>query len=373
MQFIIIAVFAGIVSYVLARGVRFFALKHNIVDQPGEQRKIHKEPIPLLGGIAPFSAFAVLAVLYYFFRPAEWHVIADAQVAGKHIAGIILGGFFLVVGGVLDDVFRFPPKIQILWPVLAALTIIASGIGVEAISNPFGGDVIHLDTYKILVLWWNDAPRYFTVFADTLTFLWLIGAIYTTKLLDGLDGLVSGIAVIGMSIIAIISVFLFINYPTAILAAIAVGAFAGFLFLNFYPAKIFLGEGGSTLAGYLLGVFAIISGAKFATLLLILGIPILDSVWVVLRRIFIEKRSPFRGDRKHLHFRLLDSGFSHRAAVLILYFFSASFGTFALFLQSRQKLLTLAVLIAIMVAGSILLVRRQQKFIASQKRTNTLA
>ncbi len=361
MDFIIVAVCAACISYTLTYGVRFFALRLGIVDAPGESRKIHRKPTPLLGGIAVYSALVAMIVLYFFFRPESWHSITDAHVHPKHLVGILVGGFFLVFGGVLDDKFRLGPRTQVIWPILSILAVIIFGIGVEVISNPFGG-VIHLDAYKVLLLWWNDLPRYFTVIADMLTVIWLMGTIYTTKLLDGLDGLVSGVTVIGMSIIAIISAFFFINYPTAILATMTAGVFLGFLFWNFYPAKIFLGESGSTLAGYLLGVFAIVSGAKFATLLLILGIPILDAAWVIIRRILIEKRSPFTGDRKHFHFRLLDSGFSHRSSVLLLYFFSASFGILGLFLQSSQKILALIILGILMLVGGVLLVRRQQKY-----------
>lgn len=367
MDFFIIALVAFIISYALTGVVRLLALRFGIIDQPGDQRKIHRKPVPLLGGVAIYGALALAIFLYYFLRPEPWHVITDVHVQGKHLVGILVGALFLVIGGCIDDVFRLKPKTQIVWPVLACLTVIISGVGVEIISNPLGGGALHLDAYKFLVLWYNDLPRYFTLFADVLTFLWLIGSIYTTKLLDGLDGLVSGITVIGMAIIAIVSVFFFINYPTAILATIIAAVFTGFLIWNFYPAKIFLGEGGSTLAGFLLGVCAIISGAKFATLLLILGIPILDAVWVIFRRIFIEKSSPFGGDKKHLHFRLLDVGFSHRMSVLILYFFSASFGALALFFQTKQKFVSLLVLLAIMIVGSALLIKRQQKFLSAEK------
>lgn len=346
MSFLIIAILSVAASYILTYLVRHCALRLNIVDRPGGQRKIHSEPIPLLGGVALFIALVSVSAFYYFVHFENWHAITDFQIHPKHLAGILMGGFLLVIGGVLDDIFRLGPRTQIIWPICAVLVVISSGIGVEVISNPLGG-VLHLDAYNI---------------TDTLTFFWLMGTIYTTKLLDGLDGLVSGVTSIGMVIIAIISIFIFVNYPTAILATITAGVFVGFLFWNFYPAKIFLGESGSTLAGYLLGVFAIISGAKFATLLLILGIPILDAAWVILRRIFIEKRSPFSGDRKHLHFRLLDAGFSHRTAVLILYFFSASFGILALFLQSSQKILALVLLAILMIMGGILLVRRRQKY-----------
>ncbi|MEK7122283.1 MAG: MraY family glycosyltransferase, partial [Patescibacteria group bacterium] len=210
------------------------------------------------------------------------------------------------------------------------------------------GTHLLLNQWEILIFWWNGLPRYFTVFADLLTFVWLFGTMYTTKLLDGLDGLVSGITVIGAMTIGLVSLLFFVNEPTAVLSFLTAGAFAGFLIWNFNPAKIFLGEAGSVLAGFFLGVLAIISGAKFAIALLILGIPILDTAWIIFRRIVIEKRSPFQGDRKHLHFRIVDAGFTQRQTVFLLWAVSALFGVSALFMQTRQKFAALILLVAVM-------------------------
>jgi len=150
---------------------------------------------------------------------------------------------------------------------------------------------------------------------------------------------------------------------TALLCIILAGVALGFLIFNFHPAKIFLGEGGSTFLGFTLGTLAIISGGKIATALLCMGIPILDVIWVVSRRL-ITKKSPFLGDKKHLHFRLLDIGFSHRQTVLFLWFMSACFGITALFLKSRGKLIALGVLAFIMIVLALILVwlyRRKYK------------
>lgn len=359
MIFVLLGSAAALVSVGFAFYVRRFALRYGIVDVPSGGRKLHAKPTPLLGGVAIYAALVVCIVAYYVLRPESWIALTDSHVHGKHIIGILLGGGILVIGGILDDIFSLQPRYQIFAPILAVIVVISFGIGVDILTNPFGG-VIRLDQWNILLVWWNDLPRYFTVWADLITFIWLMGMIYTTKLLDGLDGLVSGITAIGAAIIALISILFFVSMPTAMLSSIIAGVFAGFLILNFYPAKLFLGEAGSTLAGYLLGVMAIISGAKFATLLLILGIPILDVAWVLIRRVIIEKSSPFVGDRKHLHFRMLDAGFSHRTAVLILYFFSASFGVAGLFLQSAEKMMALGVVLGVMVMGGLLLYRRQR-------------
>ncbi|MBI2483686.1 undecaprenyl/decaprenyl-phosphate alpha-N-acetylglucosaminyl 1-phosphate transferase [Candidatus Uhrbacteria bacterium] len=359
MTFVALAGAVVLISVVFTGVIRRIALRYAIVDAPIGGRKLHTQPTPLLGGLAIYAACTVSIVLYYLLSPDSWIAITDAHVHGKHLFGILLGGGILVLGGMLDDIYSLRPRYQILAPIFAAIVVISFGIGVDVITNPFGG-VIRLDQWNILLFWWNDLPRFVTVWADLITFMWLMGMMYTTKLLDGLDGLVSGITVIGAVIISLVSIVFFVNMPTAVLSLIIAGAFAGFLIMNFHPAKIFLGEAGSTLAGYMLGVIAIISGAKFATLLLILGIPILDVAWVLARRVIVEKRSPFVGDRKHLHFRLLDAGFSHRSAVLALYFFSASFGIAGLFLQSAEKLMALGVVVALMVVCGFLLYRRQQ-------------
>jgi UDP-GlcNAc:undecaprenyl-phosphate GlcNAc-1-phosphate transferase len=172
---------------------------------------------------------------------------------------------------------------------------------------------------------------------------------YTTKLLDGMDGLVTGISAIGAVVIFLLSLTPQVMQPqTALLSIAFAGSLLGFLILNFYPAKIFLGESGSTFAGFMLGVLAIVSGSKIATAMLVMGIPLLDALWVILQRI-MNKQSPIQGDRRHLHFRLLDIGFSEPQAVLFLYALSGFFGATALFLQSMGKLVALFMLVLVMV------------------------
>jgi predicted adenine nucleotide alpha hydrolase (AANH) superfamily ATPase len=172
---------------------------------------------------------------------------------------------------------------------------------------------------------------------------------YTTKLLDGVDGLVSGVSGIGALIIFFFTLTTRYYQPDIAFASIAlVGAIAGFLIFNWNPAKIFLGEGGSLLLGYILGVLAIISGGKIAIALLVMGIPVLDVAWTILRRV-LKGQNPFRfADRKHLHHRLLDLGLGQKKTVLIFYAFSLIFGLSGLFLQSRGKFLALLLLLFIM-------------------------
>jgi len=231
----------------------------------------------------------------------------------------------------------------------------ASGIGIDYISNPLGG-VFRFDSWQLEIFRFNGLPYFITVWADLFTFFWLLGMIYTTKFLDGLDGLTSGVTVIGSLIIAALSLTATVFQPeTALLSLIVAAAFLGFLIFNWNPASIFLGESGSLFAGFSLGVLAIISGGKIATALLILGIPILDVAWVILRRLFY-RRSPFSADRGHLHLRLVDSGLSVRVVVIVLYVLTILFGLSSLFLQSRAKVLALVFLgVTVFFVGGVLI------------------
>ncbi|MBI4240010.1 undecaprenyl/decaprenyl-phosphate alpha-N-acetylglucosaminyl 1-phosphate transferase [Candidatus Uhrbacteria bacterium] len=348
-MYVWVALGAWIASVLCVCVVRLIARRFNIVDKPGQPRKIHTKPIPLLGGVGVYAAFSLsILVLFLLSSPQGLH-ITDAHVSSSQIAAILIGGFFLIIGGALDDIFNFKPWQQIIWPLLAVLSVAIGGIGISVLSNPFNGGLISLGIWK-----------------DALTAIWLLTAIYTTKFLDGLDGLVSGLTAIGALVIALFSILLFVNMPTALLACMVLGVFLGFLVFNFHPATIFLGEAGSTFAGYMLGVLAILTGAKFAVALLIMGIPILDAAWVIFRRSVIERRSPFIGDRYHLHFRLLDAGFSQRQAVCIIYALAALFGASALFLQSTQKIAALGILLLCTIALGLYISKRKIRVLSEK-------
>lgn len=315
--------------------------KYGIVDIPKGERKIHTEPKPLLGGLAIYLSFTL--VLLYFIGFTD-HAVGDF-IRYKNLFGIIVGGLILMIGGFLDDKYNLKPWQQIFSPILACITVIGFGIGINYISHPLQG-LIYLNQYYWVLFWHNGTPYTITLFADLFTFIWLMIMMYTTKFLDGLDGLVTGIGGIGGLIVFFLSLTAISNQPeTALIALIFAAACLGFLIFNFNPAKIFLGEGGSLFIGYLLGILAIVSNGKIAVTLLILGIPLLDAVWVVARRVFIERKSPFKADRKHLHFRLLDAGLTQKQTVLLLYFITFSFGLAALYSQSFGQWLALLILI----------------------------
>lgn len=333
MDFFLAFIISLILSIFFTLVVKRLALFFNIVDRPGV-RKIHQSPIPLLGGVAVFLSFFITLFLF-----------ADKFLAGnlelRHLLGFFMGGLFIVAGGILDDRYNLPAKRQLIFPVLAVLSVVIGGVEIDKITNPLGG-------YIILSDWLIVGPL--------LIAAWLLGMMYTTKLLDGVDGLVSGIGVIGSLIIFLFTLTTQYYQPDiALAAAILAGAAGGFLIFNFNPAKIFLGEGGSLLFGYALGVLAIISGGKIAIALLIMGIPILDVAWTIMRRLS-QGRNPFKfADKKHLHHRLLNLGLSQKQTVSVFYITSLVFGASGLFLQSRGKFLALALLLVVMLLLVLLL------------------
>lgn len=340
----IILLTAFLMATVLTPLARAAAVRFGVIDRPDGERKVHRAPMPLLGGVAVAAAVAV-AVLVAVAIGA----LPGTHITAKHLIGLGLAAFFLVVGGALDDRFDFLPSRQIIWPALAALAVIASGIGVNVVTNPLGG-ILRLDRIVLPVFTLGGIPYKLTLFADVFTFVWLMGTTYTTKFLDGLDGLVAGIAAIGGIVVVAVSLTRDVAQPdTAALATALVGAFLGFLVYNFHPARIFLGEGGSTFAGFMLGAFAIVAGGKIATTLLILGLPIFDAAYVIIRRMASGK-SPVAADRSHLHHRLLDLGFSQRQAVLLYWFVAALFGSATLILQGWEKLIAMGAILSILAA-----------------------
>ena len=343
-------------AVILTPLIRRLALKFKIVDWPEiKGRKIYQKPVPLLGGIVIFLVFFI--ILFTAKQTSWWPACAggpDGKVLDKHLIGLFLAGLVLMIGGFLDDKYSLKPHKQIIWPILACLIIISSGVGIEFINNPFGSGppaqagYLHLDNIKIEIIRLNGVPYYFTPWADFITFVWLMLLMYSTKLLDGLDGLVSGVTVIGaLAIVGLCFVTQFYQPDVGVMGLILAGAGLGFLIFNFHPAKIFLGEGGSLFTGFILGALAIISGSKVATTFLILGLAIIDLISVVIQRVFIEHQSPFKGDKKHFHFRLLKIGFSHRWAIIFYWSIAIVFGCIALFLQTRGKIIALVVLIVL--------------------------
>ncbi len=321
---------AFFVSFIATFLVSRIAVRRKIVDVPDSERRFHKSPTPTLGGIAIYISFLLVTLFLGIFGG----YLLNGHIPLKVLVGIWVGGAILMIGGYLDDKYRLPASTSIIFPILACLAVVTSGVKAFSVHNPF--------TNEIIVL--------IPLVSAVVVFLWTMTMTYTTKLLDGMDGLVTGICAVGALALFGLSLSSQVMQPqTALLAITFAGSLLGFLILNFHPAKIFLGEGGSTFAGFMLAVLAVVSGGKIATALLVMGIPLLDMMWVVLERIF-NKQSPFSGDRKHLHFRLTEIGFSVPQAVLFLYALAGIFGGAGLFLQSRGKMIALIIMALVMLA-----------------------
>ena len=355
MSYFLIFLFSFFLSIIFTLIVKKIAIKFKILDkkESAPARKFQVKPIPLLGGLAIFAAFFLAIFILYKFN------FLTLPFNFKNLIGIFLASSLLMFGGFLDDKYQLKPWPSLICPFLASLIVIAFGVGIEIINNPFGRGLIHLDFYKIEILRIKGIPYYFTPLADLFTFSWLMILMYSTKLLDGLDGLVAGLASISSLLIAGFCLFsVFFQPDLAKISLILAGASTGFLIFNFHPAKIFLGEGGSLFSGFILGIISIISGSKVAITFLIIGIAVLDLFWTLVRRYFIEHQLPWQADFGHLHHKLLDLGLSHRRAVFFYWFLSFIFGLSAIFLKTRGKIIVAGLLIVLIISLLIFLERK---------------
>ncbi len=349
MAYVWFGVIAALVSFAFTPLVKKLARRTGAMDIPRPPRNLHAKPTPKLGGFAVVIACTSAIALYLQF--GNWNA---AIVPPQFFLGIGVGALILMIGGFLDDKYNLPPYLLWIFPSLAALVVVLSGvgIGITTLSNPFG-EPFNLNFLIIGI------PA-----SGVFVWVWLMGMMFTTKFLDGLDGLVAGIGTIASFTLFLLSLTETVNQPiTATLAIILCGALLGYLYYAFHPASIFIGDGGSLFVGFMLGALSILLGGKIATAFLVMGIPILDVALVLLQRI-LTGRSPFKGDRLHLHFRLLDAGFSQRQTALIFYAISALFGFTAVFLQNRGKLIALIALFVVMgllVGGTIYLYKRKNR------------
>ncbi len=305
-----------------------------MVDRPGGRRR-HRGEIPRTGGLAIWLAF-VLAVLFAQILPVPRF---DPKEIVR-LAGLLLGGTLSLILGLIDDRWELPPGPQFLGQALIALLAIPFLVFIEYVNNPLTGRPLYFPPALVVLL---------TVF-------WLVGMMNTVNWLDGIDGLAGGV-------VAIVALVLFVHagyrldppqHSVALLPAALAGACLGFLPMNWSPARLFLGSSGALFLGYTLGVLAIIGGAKVATVVMAMALPIADVAWLIVYR-WRRGRRPTQGGRDHLHFRLLDAGWSPHRIRLAYYGFAAVAGGIALLIPSAlYKALALALL-----AGALLWVLRQ--------------
>ncbi|MFC1627221.1 glycosyltransferase family 4 protein [Patescibacteria group bacterium] len=314
------------------------------VDDPKKSKHpkvVHKYPVPRGGGVVIFLAISIASLI---FLPLD-----------KHLIGILLGALILAVIGVVDDVKNLSPYLRLGLGFLAAGIVVAAGIGVAYVSNPFKvGMVIDLSQPQIPIFLWGKL-RTIWIMADLIALIWVVGAMNFVNWSKGLDGQLPGIVVVAATVIGVLSLR-FVDdvtqWPVIVMAFILAGTYLGFLIFNFYPQKIMPGYGGGAMAGYFLAVLAILSGAKLATAILVLGVPLIDAVYSMIRRV-MQGKSPVWGDRGHLHHKLMDLGWGKRRIAVFYWLISLFLGLLALGLNSKQKVYTI-VLLVIIIGGLLL-------------------
>lgn len=311
------------------------------------ERDVHTKPTPRLGGVAIFASFIILVTGYLLLVPntIDFINVTNFGSIDKNILGLLLGSIIVIIGGAIDDIKDLSPFKKLLMQIIAAIIVVALGIKIHWFSNPLGGLNIELHNWSYFFI-----P------------LWIILMINAINWIDSIDGLASGISFIGAIVLFVLSFNLISVDPnqqvTALLAVIFAGSVLGFLPYNFNPAKIFLGDSGSMFLGFMLAVLAVISGAKVATAALVLGIPIIDAIWVIVRRLITHKPI-WQADKYHLPHRFLLAGFNQRQTVVILYIVSCLFGLIALMADPMGKLWATALLLVIIILLIIYLGRRQ--------------
>ncbi|MDW0116901.1 MraY family glycosyltransferase [Sporosarcina thermotolerans] len=309
---------AFVASIILTPLVIKFAFRIGAVDHPN-YRKVHASVMPRIGGVAIFGAFAVG---YLLLRPEDEHAI-----------GILVGALIIIITGFLDDMLDITAKAKLLGQLAASIVVVAwGGLQIEFINLPFFG------------------PFDFGYLSIPITIIWIVGITNAINLIDGLDGLAAGvstIALISITVMAVIMGDMFVVATAAILAASSLG----FLFYNFQPAKIFMGDTGALFLGYMIAVLALLGFKNVAVVSLVipiimLGVPISDTFFAIVRR--LRMKQPISApDKSHLHHCLLRAGFSHRQTVLIIYGLAILFGVAAV-LFSQATVWGAIVLIAVM-------------------------
>lgn len=295
--FIILALVVGfLVTFASTPSVIVLARKIKAIDVPKDERRIHKKPIPLIGGLAIFYGFLVSVLCF--------------ATLDRGVIGILLASALIVTVGVIDDKKELSAKVKLLFQILAAGIVVYFGVCIEYVANPLSD-------------WFGPLYIDLGAWAIPVTMVWIVGITNAVNLIDGLDGLAVGVSTIAS--VALLSLTIISqNLNAAIVIAALAGAGFGFLPYNFNPAKIFMGDTGSMFLGFVLacisiqGIMKMYALISFAVPILILGLPIFDTLFAILRRLFTGK--PIMApDRGHLHHRLLDMGFSQRQTVAILY------------------------------------------------------
>lgn len=287
----------------------------------------------------PFFRFggASMIVSFLYIVLNDRNLVLDPLKAGMIASSVIILAF-----GIYDDIAKLSWRRQFLMQVSVVATMILAGLSVDYIANPFGGREFRLDQIQLSIINYE-----ISVFGSLFVLFWIIGSMNVMNWLDGLDGLAGGVGFIGAITLFLISISDIVNQPPlGIMLAALAGSIGGFLIFNMYPARIIMGTSGSYFLGFMLSVLAIFSGGKIATALLIMGFPIIDAMWVMAGRIR-AKNSPFKGDATHLHYRLLERGWSQRKIVCFVCAICFIFAVAAILFQNAGKVMSLFLLLII--------------------------
>ena len=320
---------AAVVAFITTPVVRSLAFRIGAVDVPKDNRRMHNHPIPRMGGLAIFFGFILSAII---FVPLE-----------TPIRGMLLGGVIIVILGIFDDIYALPAKPKFLIQIVSALIAVLMGNQIDVLSNP---NIFSSDPYW--ELGWLSIH---------ISVLWIVGITNAVNLIDGLDGLACGVSTISsltMLVIALVAA----EPQVAFLMAALAGSCIGFFPYNLNPAKIFMGDTGSTFLGFILatvsiqGLFKSYAIISFAVPFLMLGLPIFDTCFAIFRRVS-HGQSPMSPDRGHIHHRLIDMGFNQKQAVAVLYVISAILGLSAVMLTTTSALKAMLFLLALCAAGGV--------------------
>ena len=324
-------------SLALTPLVRRLSIRMGNVDEPNH-RRVNEEPVPRGGGMAVAVAFLAVAVGVLVLNDRLDVVPVPRSLQPGDVVGLLLGGAVATLLGALDDALQLRARWQLLGQLLLGMIAVAAGLTVTFLANPFGSGSIVLGPFAI-----------------GFTMLWIVGMINSINFIDGLDGLSSGIALIAATTLGLISLTTTVERDgqplIGILCFALAGSLLGFLRWNFHPASIFIGTSGVMFVGYTLAVLAILGTAKVAIALLVLGVPIIDTFWIIVRRL-VTGRSPFTPDRGHIHHRLLDLGLTHSQVVLVIYAICAGLAVLSLLLSGTGQVY--AFLGLVVVSGLVL-------------------
>ncbi len=351
-KFLLPAAIGAVISFLSTPLVKKLAYKVGAIDVPKDDRRVHKNPIPRLGGLAIFLGFMISVLLFIDIN--------------KEIFGMLLGASLILSMGIVDDIKPLPAKVKLLVQIIAALILVKFGMRIEYVTNFFKTDGSSIFANSTIA---------FGILSIPITVFWVVGITNTVNLIDGLDGLAAGISAIAaltLAYVAYANPELYNSQQTVILTLALAGSCIGFLPYNFNPAKIFMGDTGALFLGFMLAAVSINGFIKGATALamvvpvLALGFPIFDTTFAILRRA-VSGRPIMEADKGHLHHRLLSIGLGQKRAVLVLYAISSLLGGSAAFLL-KQKYVDSAIMLVITVA--IVAVPINQTWMQNQKTSN---